>query len=374
MPSLSWDQVNAGRLARHGLLERADRSCMIDLVRHVIGFHAQVMSAAELQLCARLDGLTPADVQAALWQARSLVKAWSLRGTLHLLPVQDYPLYVALLDSNLNAFYRRRSWLKYHQVTLAELDAIGEAIRDILSDKPMTREQLTDVIAGRTGSEHLRKLLLSGWGALLKPSALHGDLCFGPSQGQHVTFVRPAAWIGPWKAADPQEAAKELARRFLASYGPATPEEFGRWFGIQPRPAKHAFKSLGDAIEEVNVEGWQAWALVESRKQMGTLELRNEVRLLPSFDPYTIAVYPHRQKLLPEKYKARVYRTAGWISPVVLRGGRIVGVWEYEKKRARIDVTVSLFEPSDRHIKQDIEAEAERLSSFLEGKVQVNYD
>ena len=53
------------------------------------------MSAAELAIGARVDGLPPADVQAALWQERSLVKTWAMRGALHLIAASDLPLYVA---------------------------------------------------------------------------------------------------------------------------------------------------------------------------------------------------------------------------------------------------------------------------------------
>jgi len=35
----------------------------------------------------------------------------------------------------------------------------------------MTREQLADALAKRARRPKLRKVLLSGWGALLKPSA-----------------------------------------------------------------------------------------------------------------------------------------------------------------------------------------------------------
>jgi hypothetical protein len=49
------------------------------------GIQAQVMSAAELALGARVDGLSPQDVQSALWHHRTLVKTWAMRGTLDLI-------------------------------------------------------------------------------------------------------------------------------------------------------------------------------------------------------------------------------------------------------------------------------------------------
>jgi hypothetical protein len=57
--SLTWDQVNAWRLARHGL---APRVGFMEAVKRMIGVQAQVMAASELSLCARVDGLRPSDV------------------------------------------------------------------------------------------------------------------------------------------------------------------------------------------------------------------------------------------------------------------------------------------------------------------------
>ena len=90
--SLTWDQVNAWRLARHGL---APHVGFMEAMRRMIGVQAQVMSAAELSLWARVDGLRPADVQAALWRERALVKTWAMRGTLFLFAAEDLPLVVA---------------------------------------------------------------------------------------------------------------------------------------------------------------------------------------------------------------------------------------------------------------------------------------
>ncbi len=55
----------------------------VQAVTRTAGIQAQVMSAAELALCTRVEGLSPHDVKAALWQDRTLVRTWAMRGTLH---------------------------------------------------------------------------------------------------------------------------------------------------------------------------------------------------------------------------------------------------------------------------------------------------
>lgn len=368
---LNWEQVTAWRLAQQSLVNRLPHTEMLKAVSRVGALQAQVMSAAELQLWARVEGITSEDVRKALWEERALVKTWALRGTLHLLTTDDFPLYVAAL-STLRHF-RRGSWLKYHGVTLEQIEAIIEATRTTLNSSGMTREALADAIAARIGVPEVADLLRSGWGALLKPAAFQGYLCFGPSEGQNVTFLQPRQWLGEWEAIDPNHALNELARRYLNAYGPATTDEFARWVGLEPAAAKRIFRALGDEITQVEVEGWKAWALAANLSQMEMLEAPRNVRLLPLFDPYTIAIAPHSQYLVPEAFKGRIYRPQGWISAVVLEGGRASGVWDYDRKRDRTIVNVEPFSPLSDEVKSGIEAEAARLGTFFASDVQVNY-
>jgi hypothetical protein len=370
MDDLTWEQVHGWRLTQHSLLERAGREHMLDVVARIGGLHAQLMSAAELSLWARAD-LAPDDVDKALWETRTLVKTWAMRGTLHLLTAAEYPTYVAAL-STLRHF-RRGSWLKYHGVSLAELEAILEGARTILTDAGMTREQLAEALAAHAGNPKLAELLRSGWGALLKPASFQGHLCFGPSQDQNVTFVSPERWLGRREPVDPPAALKEIARRYLTAYGPATIDELARWIGLEESAARKVFRALGAEVEAVEVEGWQGWMLAEALKPMRTLKAVRSVRLLPNFDPYVVALARQSDFLMPAAYRDRVYRAQGWISPVVLVNGRIAGVWEYDKQRSRIAVKVELFAPPSDEVQDGIEAEANRLGAFLGGPVELSY-
>ena len=103
--------------------------------------------------------------------------------------------------------------LKYLGLTLDDMEAIITGTRDALDGQCLTREELADAVAEKTGKPQLREKMRSGWGSLLKPAAYHGYLCFGPNRGTNVTFVRPDQWIGAWQEYDPQEALLEVARR-----------------------------------------------------------------------------------------------------------------------------------------------------------------
>lgn len=92
MVAVQWRQVHAWRLAQHGLSPRFPAQEYLRSVTRTGGIQAQVMSAAELAVCTRVEGLSPRAVRTALWQDRTLVKTWAMRGTLHLLAARELSL------------------------------------------------------------------------------------------------------------------------------------------------------------------------------------------------------------------------------------------------------------------------------------------
>jgi hypothetical protein len=366
---LTWDQVRAWRLARQHLAERLPAKRMLDVVSDVCGVHAQVPSSAELQVWARTDDARPEDVREALWERRSLVRTWSLRGTLHLLTAEDLPLYVAALRTHDR--WWKGAWLRMIGFSADELRAILDAIRASLGASPLTREQLADKVAERVGPR-ARERMLSGWAEMLKPAAFQGSLISGPPKGQSVTFVRPDRWLGSWTEPAEDAAWREIVRRYLRAYGPAAREEFARWWGMQPAPAGRILQASADELAAVDVDGYRAWALAEDVAGMRAAGQPPPVRLLAGFDVYVAGTRP-RGSLLDRRFEDRVFRKAGWVSPVVLADGVIAGVWNHERTGGRVQVTVEPFRALSAAHKRQVGEEADRLGSFLGAPAQVSY-
>jgi hypothetical protein len=368
MKSLTWDQVNTWRLAQHGL---APRVGFMEAVRRMIGVQAQVMFAAELALWARVDRLRPADVQSALWQERTLVKTWAMRGTLHLFAAEDLPLVVAARNTQ-----TYRYWIRHfasYGIPEEQYETFLEAVPHLLGGEPVTREQLAVAAAEYTGIGQLVPALTeSSWGAAFKPSAFRGDLCFGPNQGRNVAFVRPRDWLGGWPETDPDAALRTIIRRYLSVYGPATPRDFGRWWGSGTAVAKKTFKELGDELEAVEVEGWKALALRSSLETLAGRSAAEVVRLLPMFDAWTHGLLDYDSQL-PSAFRRLVFRPQGWVSAVVLVDGRISGVWEHTVRPTCTNVTVNMFASPTARVREAIVAEVERLNAFLDTTVVVEF-
>jgi hypothetical protein len=357
---LSWPQVNAFRLARHHLAGRAAKKHLARTVGDVAGVQAQLMSAAELQVGVRVD-CTVKDVRAALWKDRSLVKTWLMRGTLHLVPAADLPVYTAAMRTRW--IRASNAWLKFVGLTERELWMLADAIGEALGDSPLTREDLIATV-GKGRSERIQLLLKSGWGGLLKPVARNGLLCFGPSRGQSVTFVRPERWLSSWTEVDPDAALIEVARRYLRSFGPATKTDFARWWGNWPGVGNAAWEGLKDELAPVSVEGRRADLLTSDLTHMGRIAERRSVRLLPAFDPYLLG-HANRDHLYEAAHSSRVSRTAGWISAVVLIEGRVAATWSHAVANQTLRIAIDPFRRLPSKTRPQIRECAEELAASL---------
>ena len=360
---LGWAQVMAWRAARHHLDKRAPATAMLDIAAGICGLHAQVMSSAELTLAARVEGLDPDAVGRALWSERSLVKTWAMRGTLHLLPAAEFPLWQAALATRRN--WETGAWQRAF-ASRKELERLNDAVARALDGQLLTREQLATRVGELTGSVELGDRLRESWGALLKPAAALGLLCFAPGRGQQVRFTRPDTWLGGWADHDPDQAMAEVTRRFLAASGPVTREDFARWWGIpSPAQGRRLLERLGDEVARVEVEGTAAYALAADLPGLAEAGTSRTVRLLPAFDQYVVTATLQAERLMPGPFKARVYRPQGWLSPVLLVGGRMDGTWGQETRGRRLLVTIEPFAgPPPARVRRAAEAVAERLADF----------
>jgi hypothetical protein len=369
---LTWPQALAWRLRRHHLTERAPREETLEVVARIGGLHAQVMSSAELTLHARVEGLEPNAVADALWEERSLVKLWAMRGTLHLLPAAELGTWLAALGTY--DHYLKPASLRAFEMTPEELERLIDVIGEALNGDPLTREELGAAVARVSRSPELEEKVRGSWGAYLKPASFRGRLCFAPNDGQRVRFTQPAAWLGrePGEV-DATEALREVTRRHLAAFGPAAREGLARWWGVQPARAGRMLKSLQDEIVEVDLEGTAGWMLRDHAAEAQVAEPVELVRLLPGFDMWVIGAARDAAALLDPAEKKRVYRDQGWISPVLLVNGRMEGVWKHERKGKRLEVAIEPFRKLPKRARAEAEAEAERLAGFLGGALEVRW-
>jgi hypothetical protein len=369
----TWAQVAALRMNRQHLLRRVPRARMIDVVREMVGLQAQVTSAAELQLVARVDDLRPDDIRDALSTERSLVKTWAMRGTLHWLAADDLARFVRAYPTRDGT--GNPAWIKAFGADPAQVTRFVEEIGAVLTDQPMTRTELADAVDHVVHDPATAARLRSGWGEFLKPAAGRGLLCFGPDRGRNVAFVSPDVWLGrPIAAArslagdDAVLAFGNLLDRWLAVFPGAGREAAARWWGVQRRPlVAAAIAAAGVDVVELDVEGTAGWVRRDDAAALAVAEVTPSVRLLPMFDPWVNELPRQVDWLLPIDRHDAVHRVAGWVSAVVLVDGRVAGTWEIAGgAKARGTIQVTPFGGWRGGVRKELAPEVDRIAAYLD--------
>jgi uncharacterized protein YcaQ len=365
LTDLTWAAARERRLARSYLAKAAPKARLVDVVRDVGGLQAQLLSAAELALSARVAGLTQEDVREALWVEKTLVRAWTVRGTIHVIPAKDLALWMSALGTR--RYWESKEWLDRHGLTAKEARAVFDAVVDAVGKNGANRAEIAHAVAGRLGAKFKEKIA-SGWGELLSPLMYMGEICFGPTTGPNVTFVRVDRWIGKLRSVDPDQAWRELVLRFLRAYGPTTLDGIARWFGMKPAAVRTLLRSFEPEVVEVSIEGRKAWVL--HRDRAVPPRRAPTVRLLPQYDCYVIGSHP-RDTIIDTGALSRIrkHKRGQWEGavgvPVLLVDGVVSGIWDRSWRGDGIAVTVHPATRLTRAQSRGVEKEVARIGRFF---------
>ncbi|MET9523679.1 winged helix DNA-binding domain-containing protein [Streptomyces coeruleorubidus] len=382
---IMWDAASARRAERQFLTGPTwSGTPVAEVVGAMMGAHAQVLSAAEVSVGVRTSTLTRADVRAALWDERSLIKTYGPRGTVRLLPAGELPLWSAALTAIPSGPSPFPPDVRLSEEQAAQvLAAIGEALEDTC----LTLDEMTEEIVALTGPWAGDRVMPAfqdmwpRWRQVLHRAGWAGTLCFGPNRGRKATYTRPpvagavgggtdgATWTDGATGTD--GALGTFVRRYLGAYGPATPQHFAKWLAAPTGWAGTVFRELAAAgdIGEVDFEGTRAWVAA------GDTEFPDGpprgVRLLPYFDAYVIAGQP-RERLFPgAAYERALAGGQAGNYPVLLVDGVVAGVWHQRRQGRRTTVTVEPLVRLTARQERELGEQVERVGEVLEARAEL---
>lgn len=354
MTTMTWAQVCARRLDRHGLSTPLPGG-PADVVSAVAGTHAQVLSAAELSIALRLTDATRTTVQDALWHTHDLVKTFGPRGTVHLLPASELSMWVA----GLTAVPLRPSSLPDSvRMTCEQVDQVLHAIADAVATTALTIDELTEAIVAAVGpwaGDPVMEAFQGKWPRWRQVhhlAGMRGMLCFGPNRGRKATYTSP-----PVTRQETGDPVPWLLDRYLRAFGPSTPARFANWLTAPEAWARTAFESAD--LEPVLVDGEELWV------SRGDTTVPDEpprgLRLLPYFDTYAYAVGNDRARLNPGKAATR----AKGNFQVLLVDGVVGGLWHQKRAGRRVDVTVEPFARLTTARRRELDEQVDRIGAIL---------
>lgn len=305
----------------------------------------------------RLPGSTLADIEKALID-RKIIRTWSMRGTLHLVPAQDARWMLEFLTPSVI----RRSARRYKELGLN--DEIFKRSEELISQalvggRQLTREALYDVLArGGVAPEGQRSYHIIGY------LAQKGVICLGAREGKQQTFVLFDEWVAESRRLERDAALAELARRYFTSHGPATLQDFSWWTGLAAADAKEGLEMVKADLVQEEIDGKDYWfsPLSITAQEDGS----PIASLLPNYDEYMIgykdrsAVFP----VLPQKPDSQAYGRVA-LNHTIIIDGIIVGSWRRERKNDGVVIRTRLFRPLDSDEKDALSMAVDRYGAFL---------
>ena len=314
--TVSARQLNRATLARQLLLHR-ERIGVVEAIHQVVALQAQEPASPYIALWNRIAGFDPADLDAA-YAERSVLKATSMRMTLHAVDAADYPAFHEAMQPSLRASRLGDPRFSVAGLSIEESDAL---VADLLAYAATPRSN-PDVEAW----------LDARLGVLPRPGVwwavrTYAPFVHAPTGGPWSFGPRPAYLAAPDHArtGDPEAALQVLIRRYLEGFGPASAADIAQFALVKRSRIVPAVAALGDAL--ITLHGPDDKELLDIPN--GTIPPEDTAappRLLGMWDD-TLLAYADRSRMVPPGYRTRVTRQNGDTLPTLLVDGRVVGVW-----------------------------------------------
>lgn len=306
--------------------------------------HRGARLAIRPRLAAELGHIGASSIDSGLDEG-SLVINWLNRGTLHLVRSEDHNWLHGLTAPRQMTSNQTR--LRQEGVSEKQADRGVALITRRLGDGPATRFELRELLEVEgvpVAGQALVHILLF--------ASLQGLILRGPTKGGEHAFVLVEDWLDPSPGVDPDVAAAELARRFLAGHGPATDRDLARWAGVTLGLARRGLGSIAAETEE-------SCGLIDLKGRMPT-KAKHPVRLLGAFDPI-LHGWESRDWVMPQEKARKIVTSNGIFRPTILDGNRIIGTWSMPKG----EVELSPFVRLDHRLAAALEDEAGRVAGYL---------
>lgn len=381
---LSARQIRAHRLRAHHLDQKYPFG-ELAAVAGTCGLQNSPPGAWETAAFCRLKNCTLPQLHQALYQKKELLQAWSIRGVPLIFPTADSDVFLSALiaqDGEEPWIYTKGIGLALDHLgmSFSELLPLVESAAEYLEDHTIKSKEEMDRVLAQLVAEQLPAQKQSLWNApsmygapdrqtvggaavsfLLRPCSFKGLVVFGEREGISPTFTSPLRWLGH-KLVPSAQGTAELARRFLHAYGPATPRAFADWLGSTPAQAKRLWQEIEAELEPVTAAGKKAFILQSDRESFRRADTEESLLLLGPHDPY-LDIRDRAILLEDTAAQRQVWRTVG--NPgVILKSGKIIGIWKTRTQREKLSVSTTLWEPLSAPEQRELERQMEGYASF----------
>jgi DNA glycosylase AlkZ-like len=340
---LTTRELNRALLARQLLLERPRRPLPVQrAIERLCALQAQYSPSPYIALWSRLPDFRKDALTRAL-ERRLVVRATLMRITLHLVSARDYPYLAAIWMPATQGMTPRTT-----PELLAELSRRVQAA----ARTPVTHADIEAIAAEEMGGRWRTRCL--------------APLVHLPPSGTWRFHGRPRIQVMQEVLGvdlPPREdGAERLVRSYLAAFGPATQTDVLRFAGMRVGDLRPGL----ERVELRRLRDESGRVLLDlPRAPLPDAGGAAPVRFLPKWD-HALLAYDDRTRILPKELQSTVIRKNGDVLPTFLVDGVVAGLWTVDRKRDTATLRLEPFAPIPRKVREELEAEGERLVRWIE--------
>lgn len=340
-----------------------EHETLVDAIASRPGFFGP-NPVAFLSIAARRKSAHLGDLEEALLNDRSLVRATAFRTSLLLMSAADYPIYFRALLPLLKNIGMDK--LASFDITEAHLQKFARCLEEANFVLPQSHEALMRLLftnASRRPHVDAERLIirkLCDLGILIR-AATKGW------KGNDFTYALTKNWLSEIQLGceNPEAARTETIRRYLRAYGPATAEDIGWWTGLPLIQVQRSILHLRREAVRIPVDGYKE-DLIGLRETVDLMrsppQTPEVIQFLPPWDPYTFG-WVQRRRVIDKEWMSWVFDVLGNSAATIVEAGKVIGVWQFRDSAVNI-LELHIFAPYAAK-KREVFKKAEEFAGIL---------
>ncbi len=347
------------------------------------GINSQDFLESISSFWARINGFRDSDLTSELRPKGGLVRTWTVRFTMHIIPSKDYWVHVfggpgRRFQPPFDKAAKKRG--------IPDRDFrvrfLYQPLLDHIKGRAVTSNEVKQFMVERLTQRGLqgRMKLARGWSSQptygpswtgLSEMSNLGLLVNAGRKGSESLWMSSADYLAAGRSVpDPEDCMVELVRKYIERYGPVSRADITYWSFLLKRDVDRALEILKkDLTKETFHSSQEYFSFGGAPKE--ALEPPGVV-ILPAFDSLMMG-YLDKSRFLPGDRVKNVFGGLAKINRTILLDGFVAATWKRKKNPAGMIVDVSPLRTLRDRERRSIEEEFANYADYQETKISVEF-
>lgn len=347
------------------------------------GINSQDFLESFSSFWARMSGFRDSDLASELRPKGGLVRTWTVRSTMHTIPVKDYWVHVlGGPGRRFQPWFDRIAKKRGIPDRDFRIRFLYQPFLDHIKGRAVTSSELKQFMVEKLAQHGLRSRmkLQRGWSSTpthgpswtgMSEMSYHGLIVSAGRKGSETLWMGSADYLPARRnVPDPEECTVELVRKYIEHYGPVTREDIAYWSFLRKDELDPALDILKKDLTREKLNSREEY--FSFGEDSSRVVEPPRVVILPEFDSLLMG-YKDKSRFLSNDGVKKVFGNFAAVNRTVLLDGFVAATWKRKKSREGMTVDVSPFRTLRAGERRSIEEEFASYSDYQQTKISVGF-